>query len=1351
MTQLPLNDLPVILDRAVQRQDDRFGHIDFADALNLLIKNQNNIPPFSIGLLGQWGTGKSSIEEMSIEELGKDKRFKIIQFNAWRYGGENIKRALLREVFLELSDSREQGQTKLNDAIKTEFSFSGVAPPQVGKELWALLIRAGGLLLITVILTAVLALAWASLVSLFQGTKWLSAVADSLTKAPVVTISVLGTIALAVFTQLRFMLPPYETMTRKETAKSVEETIESSLEALIHKRLTASGERIVIFVDDLDRLSAEEMVNGLDAIRNFMDIKIGSRQPFAGLVFVISCDEERVAEALEKRRNRSSELPAVVLNAQDARRFLDRVFQYRLEIPPFPKQDMREFITSKLDVPVQQGGLLDLKASLEKFAITPQKVVDRLIQYDVTNPRAALQVINYFAQSWWIATKREGVHNGTRIGALLQGSVTQHAEVLAVLSALRVLHPTFYLQLQQTPDLLQNFISVFVAQDTVQARANFASLSPKHRQSLQPYLAKSDNNAEEAPVELDDKYTALMESIAWRITGLQMPDDLEPLLLLSQDVHQRQSSRSIRELEQSLVTSIPSFLAALNVQGSNPLTQGDVQNVGRLIEERISQRQMGVNYRRAYQNLTSPAFLSHLPSKGTEVTLVMDSLAQGLTSQQDLRHFVGPTSTIAVARLAANSYQRNLLGILTKEMLVESDKTVEFFQPDSKDPILTSDLSSSIDELVPLLMKGNITSNTRADFHSWLHRMNLGQEEEPMGIEHLQKWYQMKPDYFQGSPGRSYAKHVTNALANGWIGGVDDNGNNVTAAEIGQLSRIWTAELKGDDEQRLQVVHQLRQLLKSSEADAAVSAWQVWQDQDHVLRVQERQVLSDALGEHVNDAIEKTSTKEDTLRKAYLDWIEQEDRSNSPNAAPVKSVIGTLKTWATKPAASASLHRLAHHSLTFRKSQLENAVSTWMVDGEREAIIPEAFSFIGENIQVFKAEIIERVGELLQVNLKVNPPTELERMLPLIRSMSSADLAAHYEDAATAILNFIRTNYASNPQGYGAHSPQQVKELLPFIAAFTPAAPDAAQTLITNIVSLFGGSSPSVVDELLLELNRRDFEGMSSASGKAMFNHVAQRMQSVASVRNQLTQPLINLLRILEDDEDSLENAQSQLASLGRITWASDPDLAIAMMQAAGTQLGYSHILSLLNDIDVEDETNLAFLLETWQQLLQPHPELREPAIKNVFPLRGKANQKMPQLLTTLLGRNAQVLAEKLLPTVTGKDFEDLWRTVLQQPSDITSEWLAQQAATHLKNNHEVATLCAQQAALFTILSGPDKESLYTDLKQGAFDDSVTEPAAELALEWLVRENTRAVNNLNVFPKVVRERVRDLRTRLRTK
>jgi len=49
-------------------------------------------------------------------------------------------------------------------------------------------------------------------------------------------------------------------------------------------------ERLVNFVDDLDRLSAEEMVLGFDAVRTFMEIPIEKLPKNAGLVAVPARD-----------------------------------------------------------------------------------------------------------------------------------------------------------------------------------------------------------------------------------------------------------------------------------------------------------------------------------------------------------------------------------------------------------------------------------------------------------------------------------------------------------------------------------------------------------------------------------------------------------------------------------------------------------------------------------------------------------------------------------------------------------------------------------------------------------------------------------------------------------------------------------------------------------------------------------------------------------------------------------------------------------------------------------------------------------------------------------------------------
>lgn len=117
--------MPAVLDRHIETEDqDAFGHRHYAQALRCLIEDQGHRPPFSIGLLGGWGTGKSSVKELYTRALAdetstaggrhpRSQRFKSITFNAWRFGGkeQDIKRALLRHVFLELGVTKENFMT----------------------------------------------------------------------------------------------------------------------------------------------------------------------------------------------------------------------------------------------------------------------------------------------------------------------------------------------------------------------------------------------------------------------------------------------------------------------------------------------------------------------------------------------------------------------------------------------------------------------------------------------------------------------------------------------------------------------------------------------------------------------------------------------------------------------------------------------------------------------------------------------------------------------------------------------------------------------------------------------------------------------------------------------------------------------------------------------------------------------------------------------------------------------------------------------------------------------------------------------------------------------------------------
>jgi len=100
-------EIPAIQDKEVSEPEgDRFGHRDLELALRGLLESESHQPPYSVGLLGRWGSGKSTVralyEGRLAEDAARSGRVRTISFDAWRFGKEEVKRALLRHLFLEL-------------------------------------------------------------------------------------------------------------------------------------------------------------------------------------------------------------------------------------------------------------------------------------------------------------------------------------------------------------------------------------------------------------------------------------------------------------------------------------------------------------------------------------------------------------------------------------------------------------------------------------------------------------------------------------------------------------------------------------------------------------------------------------------------------------------------------------------------------------------------------------------------------------------------------------------------------------------------------------------------------------------------------------------------------------------------------------------------------------------------------------------------------------------------------------------------------------------------------------------------------------------------------------------------
>lgn len=509
--------MPSLLDREIKSdKDDAFGHRHFAQALESLIEAPHNQPPFSIGLLGNWGSGKSSIKAMylkSLEDTRADGKIFQITFNAWRFGGENLKRALLRHVFLEIGGEKNA----LDDALFNRIEETCTKSPPTLQRFCNFL---------SCILPAPLQL-FSIAIMLFFIMQWIPKYVDLsnawIASTVTACITALGVAFVSQLPKLNKLLIAQPSSTiridaPRSTAEQYEDLLVDQL-ASFKKGTSLSGkgkkcERLVIFIDDLDRLSSEEMVTGLDAIRTFMEIPLTTKG--MGIIFVISCDEDRVAEALYRSKGNATDMPAAVFNRMDARRYLDRIFQFRLEIPDFPKRDLRNFVMDRLknDLPEIKDDLLATDVSLEN-------VVDRMIHVGVNSPRNALQILNSFCQCWWIAKRRERDGAGTeRAGGLQEGSVTKHPIALAAICALRVDFPDFFHNLQKEPDLIERFAAVFIRDEKYESQP----------ESTQAILSEYSNNER----KLYERYRPLRSFIA-SLGGLRWPPRLQPLLILTQD------------------------------------------------------------------------------------------------------------------------------------------------------------------------------------------------------------------------------------------------------------------------------------------------------------------------------------------------------------------------------------------------------------------------------------------------------------------------------------------------------------------------------------------------------------------------------------------------------------------------------------------------------------------------------------------------------------------------------------------------------------------------------------------------------------------------------------------------
>lgn len=290
--------------------EDAFGVQQYIAGLNEFI--MECYTPMTIAIQGDWGSGKTSMMNMIREQLGE--RVITTWFNTWQYSQFNMGDALaisfLSRLIADLETEQNTKTTSIKNALRTISRFAKTA--------------------------SVIA------ADTFVGGK----AADTLESG-------------------------FASAELKETdmPQAINELKEQFQTAVNNKIQQSGKDRLVIFIDDLDRLHPGKAVELLEVLKLFLDCD--------NCVFVLAIDYAVVSQGVKQKYGE-------LIGEEKGKSFFDKIIQVPFKMP-VAQYNVKNYVLSSM----QALGITITDSEVESYV--------KLIQRSVgCNPRAMKRLFNAF-------------------------------------------------------------------------------------------------------------------------------------------------------------------------------------------------------------------------------------------------------------------------------------------------------------------------------------------------------------------------------------------------------------------------------------------------------------------------------------------------------------------------------------------------------------------------------------------------------------------------------------------------------------------------------------------------------------------------------------------------------------------------------------------------------------------------------------------------------------------------------------------------------------------------------------------------------------------------------------------
>lgn len=356
-------------------ENDAFSgpHQRIADALAGLIQ-PTDAKGISIGVEGSWGSGKSTVARLLTRKLEADENIATVSFDAWAHEGDPLRRTFLETIIRRLQEREWIGKDRWDESIEELANRREVVKTrdQLSITRWGRVI-AFTLLLIPIgsaFITAALRepvtfhrgpFAWKFLIFFLTGLL--------LTFTPLLLLLWKIKTEPDLVSLLFNKGPTEKTTITSKTANPTSIEFEEKFNGVLEEALGTNQKRIVLILDNLDRVDAKDALSIWSTLQTFFQHKGMKRGEWQERLWLLVLYDLRGLSQLWGDSEK---------HGGTAASFIDKSFQVRFEVPALVPSDSRVFLMDQLGRAFPDHSESDLHEVYRVLAIHMAMINQRL-------------------------------------------------------------------------------------------------------------------------------------------------------------------------------------------------------------------------------------------------------------------------------------------------------------------------------------------------------------------------------------------------------------------------------------------------------------------------------------------------------------------------------------------------------------------------------------------------------------------------------------------------------------------------------------------------------------------------------------------------------------------------------------------------------------------------------------------------------------------------------------------------------------------------------------------------------------------------------------------------------------